>query len=248
MTHGWTDARRTAHKKAVTLGTSKAVVLAHQINFFEQINTGRAYEVIGDGLAKGARWAVDVGTESADRKMERTAKFCLEADKAVWRETDFFTEHEVESMQLLALKNIVQDFYSNRATEAEAELGKYDAAEVIDGMQRQAEQLGEAWKSLEARVARAQRAKPQQERARLFNAAWWAILSPFFKEHVMKTSSEDSQEFLAVYEASDPAGKGRVSGSTTAQVDTRQRDASPVGTLEQDSAKPPKKAKATPGP
>jgi len=120
------------------------------------------------------------------------------------------------------LQNVVTDFFAMRASEAEVELYGRGMDEVIDGIRRQADQVEAMWNSLGARVAAAQDAQElatiPRGKGRVFNAAWLAILGPFFEEHVLQSKMEDNDAFFTNFEAKAGAhARGRSDGSPEPQ-------------------------------
>ncbi len=76
---------------------------------------------------------------------------------------------------------------------------------MIDGILRQADTVNAMWNSLGARVAASQDAKDLASiphgKGTVFNAAWLAILGPFFEEHVLQSTVEDNDVFLTEFDA-----------------------------------------------
>ena len=130
-------------------------MLAHQVNFFGLINVKTDYVAFGEWLAKGGRWAVDVGLGSGCRRAQKADKNTRCLDAKLWAEAVFFTDTELQSSIMRGLQNVVTDFFSMRASEAEVEFYGRGMDEVIDGIRRQADQVDAMWNSLGARVAAA---------------------------------------------------------------------------------------------
>ena len=214
--------------------TLEEVVLAHQVNFFGLINVKTDYVAFGEWLAKGGRWAVDVGLGSGCRRAQKADKNTRCLDAKLWAEADFFTDTELQSSIMRGLQNVVTDFFSMRASEAEVELYGRGMDEVIDGIRRQADQVDAMWNSLGARVAAAQDAQDlatiPRGKGRVSNAAWLAILGPFFEEYVLQSRMEDNDAFFTNFEAKAGAHvRVRSDGSPEPQQQQQKRSKTVAG-------------------
>lgn len=212
LTHDWTDARRTAHQKAVTAGTARVRTLAHQIDFMGMMDARKTFAELGMALAHGGRWDLDSERADAPRDSARADKARRMTDSATWRSANWHGPGQVASATLLELQAIVTDHFRQRAKDVADELEGCEADEVIDGVSRQHEQLDLFWKAVAFRLAELQRAAGGgiDQSCEVPNAAWLAILSPFFEDHILGAKPEDTVDLLAAWRAKAGAHGGMI--------------------------------------
>ena len=204
LTHNWTDARRTTHRKAQLAGTAEEVTSAYHINFIDLANARKLFTEIGEALALAARWKVDRARVDGSRRKVRGARARRAEDLEVWNRVNFLTESELPASDLSELQEIVQEFYADRAEEAAEELeGCPGTEEVSAGIERQACQIPTLFEVLGKRIGRKQGGAggTLQARGKLHNASWRSVLTPFFKEHIVEILEEDTSSMLADFDA-----------------------------------------------
>ena len=204
LTHNWSDARRTSHKKAQLAGTAEEVTSAYHINFIDLANARKLFTEIGEALASAARWKVDRARVDGSRRKVRGARARRAEDLEAWNRVNFLTEFELPSSDLSELQEIVQEFFADRAEEAAEELEDYPGTEEVSaGIERQACQIPTLFEVLGKRIGRKQGGAGDtvQARGRLHNASWRSVLTPFFKEHIVEILEEDTSSMLADFDA-----------------------------------------------
>ena len=157
-------------------------------------------------MAKAARWRVAQARDGNDLEFVRVSRTRKVEDLAEWRKIspNFLSNHELPGTDLLNLQGLVLHFFRDRAVEVREELLGLDppVGEVTEGFMRQTQQILPLWDCTRDRIVAAQEGAglSVQARGKVHNAAWKAIMTPFFQDHIMGMVREDMAALLASFE------------------------------------------------
>ena len=212
---GWSDQRRTAHRKAVKEGAAEESTGCYRINFWDLSNAGEPFPEIGEALAKATRSRVAQARDDEELEFTRVSRTRKVEDLAEWRRIspNFLSNPELPGADLLNLQGLVLRFFRDRAIKEREALRGLDprVGEVTKGFMRQAQQIRPLWDCMRDRIVAAQEGAGLSvlARGKVHNAAWKPIMSPFFQEHIMGMVREDMAALpvLATFEGGCAAAK-----------------------------------------
>ena len=187
-------------------GAAEEVASCYWINFWDLSNAARPFSEVGEALAKAARWRVAQARDGNDLEFVRVSRTRKVEDLAEWRKIspNFLSNHELPGADLLNLQGLVLHFFRDRAVEVREELLGLDlpVGEITEGFMRQTQQILPLWDCTRDRIVAAQEGAglSVQARGKVHNAAWKAIMTPFFQDHIMGMVREDMAALLASFE------------------------------------------------